>query len=86
MVLIGLWHGINWNFVIWGLWNGLGLFIHNRWSEKIKPRLRILKKQPFIFTYTLLSVVFTFHYIALGWVWFALPTINESMAVFNKLF
>ena len=41
MVLIGLWHGISWNFVIWGFWNGLGLFIHNRWSEMIEPKLSL---------------------------------------------
>jgi len=31
MVLIGLWHGVTWNFVAWGVWHGLGLFVHNRW-------------------------------------------------------
>jgi D-alanyl-lipoteichoic acid acyltransferase DltB (MBOAT superfamily) len=86
MVLIGLWHGISWNFVIWGLWNGLGLFIHNRWSEKIKPKLSFLDDKPFVIPYAIVSVLFTFHYIALGWVWFALPTVNESIAVLNKLF
>ena len=24
MLVIGLWHGITWNFVIWGAWHGLG--------------------------------------------------------------
>jgi len=86
MVLIGLWHGISWNFVIWGFWNGLGLFIHNRWSEKIKPKLSFLKDKPLIFPYTLVSVFFTFHYVVLGWVWFAMPTVNESLTILGKLF
>ena len=86
MVLIGLWHGISWNFVIWGLWNGLGLFIHNRWSEKIKPKFSFLFKKPYSIPYSIISALFTFHYIALGWVWFALPTVNESITVLNKLF
>ena len=86
MILIGLWHGISWNFIIWGLWNGLGLFIHNRWSEMIKPKLNFLKNTSFSTPYTFISVIFTFHYIALGWVWFALPTVNESLTVLNKLF
>ncbi len=86
MVLIGLWHGISLNFVIWGLWNGMGLFIHNRWSEKIKPKLSFFNNEPFNIPYNLVSVLFTFHYIALGWVWFALPTVNESVTVLNKLF
>ena len=86
MVLIGLWHGISWNFVIWGLWNGLGLFIHNRWSEKIKPKFSFLMNKPYSIPYSIISALFTFHYIALGWVWFALPTVNESITVLNKLF
>mgnify|MGYP000223628064 CR=1 FL=1 len=27
MVLIGMWHGITWSFIIWGLWQGVGLFV-----------------------------------------------------------
>ena len=26
MLLIGLWHGGTWNFIVWGLWHGLGLW------------------------------------------------------------
>jgi len=86
MILIGLWHGISWNFVIWGAWNGIGLFIHNRWSEKIKPKLSFLKNPPFSVPYNIFSVIFTFNFITLGWVWFALPSINDSLIVFAKLF
>jgi D-alanyl-lipoteichoic acid acyltransferase DltB (MBOAT superfamily) len=86
MILIGLWHGISWNFVIWGFWNGLGLFIHNRWSEKIKPKLTFLKSKPLSLPYTIISVIFTFNFIALGWVWFALPNLNDSLIVFTNLF
>ncbi|MDP2965667.1 MAG: MBOAT family O-acyltransferase [Pelolinea sp.] len=86
MVLIGLWHGINWNFVIWGLWNGIGLFIHNRWSEKIKPRLSFFQDKRLLVPYDIVSVIFTFNFVALGWVWFSLPSINESLLVFSKLF
>ncbi len=86
MVLIGLWHGVSWNFVIWGLWNGLGLFIHNRWSEKFKPKLTFLSQKCMHMPYSILSLIFTFHFVALGWIWFALPTINESISIFTKLF
>ncbi len=39
MLLIGLWHGITWNFVLWGAWHGLGLFIQNRYSDWMRPRV-----------------------------------------------
>ncbi|MDX1377872.1 MAG: MBOAT family O-acyltransferase, partial [Anaerolineales bacterium] len=39
MLLIGLWHGITWNFILWGAWHGLGLFLHNRWSSFAKTQI-----------------------------------------------
>jgi D-alanyl-lipoteichoic acid acyltransferase DltB (MBOAT superfamily) len=90
MVLIGLWHGITWNFVTWGAWHGIGLFINNRWSESRKRRqvaqpsqtkLRIAK-----YLSDPLSTLLTFHFVALGWVWFALPSIPLSLDVFTRLF
>ena len=31
------------------------------------------------------GALFTFHYVALGWVWFALPDMNLSLEVFRRL-
>jgi D-alanyl-lipoteichoic acid acyltransferase DltB (MBOAT superfamily) len=75
MLLIGLWHGVTWNFVLWGLWHGLGLFVQNRWSERAKPWFAARSLSPNkqkVFQIT--GVLLTFHYVALGWVWFVLPT------------
>jgi len=74
MALIGLWHGITLNFVIWGVWHGLGLFIHNRWSARMGARLSAwantqLRKN----ILTTAGVFLTFHYVAIGWVFFILP-------------
>jgi alginate O-acetyltransferase complex protein AlgI len=87
MVLIGLWHGFTLNFIVWGVWHALGLFIHNRWSEWARPHASILEKRPR--TRQVLSVggwFITFNYVSLGWVWFALPSLADSMLVFHKLF
>lgn len=87
MMLIGLWHGVTWNFFAWGLWHGIGLFINNRWSNWIRPHLtnldhnRILKR-----SLELGSWFFTFQFVALGWVWFALPSLDLSWTVLQKLF
>ncbi len=87
MVLIGLWHGVTVNFVIWGVWHGLGLFIHNRWADYTKPRaaaldgrLRLKRAAHW------LGVFLTFHYVALGWVWFALPAPGLAWNVLLTLF
>lgn len=73
MLLIGLWHGIAWNFVLWGAWHGIGLFIQNRWSEfahmHIAPRFPSQLGQKAM---EVLGVLLTFHYVAVGWVFFVL--------------
>ncbi len=87
MVLIGLWHGMTWNFVIWGLWHGVGLFVQNRWSEFIKPRLGWMEGKLVVKgAVGIVNVIVTFGYVALGWVWFALPTPQMALTVFGKLF
>jgi alginate O-acetyltransferase complex protein AlgI len=87
MLVIGLWHGITWNFFIWGAWHGLGLFIHNRWSELTRPWQTTLERHPrWKLVGTGVSTAFTFVYVALGWVWFCLPTPALALQVFGKLF
>ena len=86
MILIALWHGISLNFVLWGLWNGMGMFAHNRWSEWRKTHLaKPLEKTWAIKAQKYISIFATFTFIALGWVWFALPDVNSALLVFGKL-
>ena len=87
MVLIGLWHGISYNFIIWGAWIGVGLFLQNRMTgfvtKKTSSGNPLWKKSPI---YKTISTILTILYVSLGWVWFALPDVNASMQVFNVLF
>jgi D-alanyl-lipoteichoic acid acyltransferase DltB (MBOAT superfamily) len=87
MVLIGLWHGLSWNFFLWGAWHGLGLFVHNRWSDRV--RRRAAGENPSPHTARLLDwggVLLTFHFVALGWVWFSLPAPDQALRVLGVLF
>jgi alginate O-acetyltransferase complex protein AlgI len=85
MVLIGLWHGVTLNFVVWGLWHGLGLFVHNRWSELTKARFAALSPR-WQSALNLVGVLLTFNFIALGWVFFALPGLSISVHFLRVLF
>jgi len=85
MIMIGLWHGITINFLLWGAWHGLGLFLQNRWSDFARTRLttnnaRLQKAMH------LGGVLLTFHFVALGWVFFSLSQPTLSWQVFMKLF
>lgn len=85
MVLIGLWHGVTFNFVIWGLWHGLGLFVHNRWSELTRRRFAAVSPR-WQAALNVGGVLLTFNFIALGWVFFALPGLSISVHFLRVLF
>ena len=86
MLLIGLWHGITINFAIWGLWHGLGLFTHNRWAEWTRPQSDSLGDRPSLLKASRFgSWLITFNFVALGWVWFTLPTPDQAFHYFLTL-
>jgi D-alanyl-lipoteichoic acid acyltransferase DltB (MBOAT superfamily) len=85
MLLIGLWHGITVNFILWGTWHGLGLFLQNRWSNFAKTRF-ITNNARMQFALQVGGVLLTFHFVALGWVFFALSKTELSWQVMLRLF
>jgi D-alanyl-lipoteichoic acid acyltransferase DltB (MBOAT superfamily) len=85
-LLIGLWHGVTLNFALWGLWHGLGLFVQNRWTESTRVWFAERQFSPAVQRgLAVFSTLLTFHYVALGWVWFALPTPQMALAVLRVL-
>ncbi len=84
MLLIALWHGVTWNFVLWGFWHGIGLFVHNRWSEWIRPHMPVTRHWQA--SLQVIGAILTFHYVSLGWVFFALSTPQAAWHVFRVLF
>jgi alginate O-acetyltransferase complex protein AlgI len=86
MLAIGLWHGVTWGFVVWGLWHGLGLFVHKVYSDRTRPYYLRLRGHPRLGrAVEIAGVALTFHFVVLGWVWFALPDLAISWDVFVRL-
>jgi len=87
MLLIGLWHGISWNFAIWGIWHATGLFIHNRWAAFLKMHSDFLpefmRESRYVRT---INAFLTFNFVALGWIWFAIPSPEIAIQAFSRLF
>lgn len=87
MVTIGLWHGVTGNFLIWGVWHGLGLWVHKQWSDRTRKWYRNLKKHPGRFRiWSGLTWFITFHYVVIGWVWFLLPDTPQAIQTILLLF
>lgn len=87
MAVIGLWHAVSWNFLIWGLWHGLGLFAHKVWSDRTRRRYLALKQRPRLErAWNIVGILLTFHFVTLGWAWFALTEVKQAWEVFWRLF
>jgi D-alanyl-lipoteichoic acid acyltransferase DltB (MBOAT superfamily) len=87
MLIIGLWHGVVWHFVVWGLWHGTGLFLHKVWSDRTRRYYIQLRDHPRLGQVVqIVGVILTFHFVVLGWIWFALPDMNAAWDVFLRVF
>ena len=85
MSLIGLWHGLTWNFLAWGLWHAVGLFIHKVFSDRTRRTQMAWKNTWRAQAFHVFSVLLTFHFVLLGWVFFSLPTFEDSLRYFALL-
>jgi D-alanyl-lipoteichoic acid acyltransferase DltB (MBOAT superfamily) len=70
MLLIGLWHGIT-GILPPGVWHGVGLFIHGRWTGATCARFGWQCSRDGSVLLAVSGTLITFHYVVLGWVWFA---------------
>ncbi len=80
--LCGLWHGPAWNFVVWGLYHGLGLAIAASYTKI--PGLgtaidRVTTKEP------LIGWAATQLFVFIGWLWFFYP-LPEAWTMLKLLF
>ena len=75
MLLIGMWHGININYVLWGLYHAFGLIVCNRWLEWTKTlREKLSRKRWAGIVFKVIGIALTFNFVAIGWLFFALRT------------
>lgn len=59
--LTGLWHGANWNFVLWGLWLAVFIIIEKLFLGKVLNKLpRVLRHVYTLFTIGLSMLIFDF--------------------------
>ncbi|MCI9405770.1 MAG: MBOAT family protein [Oscillospiraceae bacterium] len=66
--LTGLWHGASWNFVLWGLYFGLLIFLEKQFLQKILQRLpRVLRHLYLLFAVTISWSLFYFTDLSRLW-------------------
>ena len=83
MVLIGLWHGFRWTFVIFGLVHALYLSVD---ALSGKARREFYKKHPFTKKIAgLAGPVLTFNLVSIAFVCFRAPSMKDVFLFFSQL-
>lgn len=81
MLIGGLWHGAAWTFVAWGGLHGLALCLHKLFMER--PGYGKGKDSPVL---SALSVLATFCFVSLCWIFFRAGDFATAMKVFAAIF
>ncbi len=87
MLLIGLWHGIQPGFIIWGVWHATGLFINNLWHSWFG--IKYLERSSISWVplvARVLGICLTFTFVSLGWVWFTITDPKIAFVIIKRLF
>lgn len=80
MTIMGLWHGANFTFAVWGIYHGFLLALH---------KIIMVARKGLNFSFAApraVGIAVTFALVNLGWVFFRSQTIHEALAVLGKIF
>lgn len=77
-VVSGVWHGAGWNFFIWGALHGLALVGLNIMKSLGVRGWLTQKAKP-------VAILLTFHYVALGWVFFRNETLAQALQMIKAM-
>lgn len=74
----GLWHGISWNFLIWGVLHGLALGVVFAWKQVRRvPSPHWWAKA--------LGILLTFHFVCFTWIFFRATSLENALGILRGL-
>jgi alginate O-acetyltransferase complex protein AlgI len=79
MAIGGLWHGIGWNFLIWGLLHGTGLAFFRFWQmlHRNSGEARLAAK--------FAGSLFTFHFVLFAWIFFRASNPETALKILGQI-
>ena len=80
MLLGGLWHGLTWNFAIWGLLHGTALaFVRGwqTWRGRWKPPVPLHKQVP--------AIALTYLFVCFTWIFFRAATLDQAQSILRRI-
>ncbi len=82
----GIWHGANWTFIVWGVYNAL-LFIPLLLTKQNRKYLDVVAKDRVLPTFKELSqITLTFILAVFGWIIFRSASIEEALEFISIIF
>lgn len=77
--LSGLWHGANWTFVIWGLYNGIIIALLTLLNLNHKRSAIISEKRFFPPLKEFVQIFITFVLVVIGWIFFRAEDLTQAV-------
>lgn len=82
MLIGGLWHGAGWQFIIWGGYHGLLLVTYHLWAKWANNKNFSWRNSKL---WKIFSIVFVFHLVTLGWIFFRATNMSDAFRVMNDI-
>lgn len=74
----GIWHGANWTFIVWGLYNAF-LFVPYLLYFKGRTKKTISNETKLPAISDCIQILVTFFFVTIGWVIFNSPSLSEAL-------
>lgn len=85
-LLSGIWHGANWTFVVWGLYNAV-LFIPLMLSNANRVNMNTVAEDRYLPSLReVLQMGLTFFLVVMGWIIFRAENISQAFSYFSHMF
>jgi alginate O-acetyltransferase complex protein AlgI len=87
MLAIGLWHEASSRYIVWGVYNGIGILVWQQFqaAKQWLPEWSGREAAWFRITTHVLAVVVTFHFVMLGFVLVLQPSVGEALAFYRTI-
>lgn len=84
MLVMGLWHEFSLRYILWGVYQGLGIFIWQRF-QGLKPRLPHIENRLAQTVLQILSTLLTLHYVMIGMIFVSKPDTVQALEQIRRI-
>ena len=86
MLLGGLWHGANWQMVLWGALHGGALVVHKTFREQVDQHHLHVTNRALKGVVTALSVIGMYLFTCVCWVFFRAHSFADAITILTRIF